>query len=97
MVLTHLELERESLTSLELLAARSGQRGSVARPVRAALIEWVLRRVALERLRLRDEHVGVDHAQERGGHDDGVEVEHFREMICLCGNDWMRVVERGGC
>ena len=74
----------------------------MAGEVAAAGIKGVLDGIAWQRLWLRDVHVGVDHAHERSGHDghaadrrQSVEVEHVREV--RRGNDWMRVVERGGC
>lgn len=96
---TKLKLEGESGASRNGLAAGAGKRSTVAREVAAAGIEGVLDGVSGQRLRLRNVHVGVGHAQEGSGHDghaaDGrhsVEVEHRREGGG--GNDWMRVVER---
>jgi hypothetical protein len=99
---TKLKLERESRASRDGLTAGAGKRSTVAGKVAAAGINGVLDGIAWERLRLRDEHVGVGQAYEGSDHDShaadrgqSVEVEHVCEVRCR--NDWMRVVERSKC
>ena len=100
-VLAHLELEREGLTGGEFLAPLGRKRRSMAGEITTAGVQGILGCGALDRLRLRNEHVSVGHAEERGSNDGhaadrrhvvGVEAGHLREE--RRGNDWMRVVER---
>jgi len=80
------KLEREGLASDQLLAAGGGESSTVAGEVATAGVERVFRRRALNGLRLRDEHVGVGHAQEGSGHDGGAAEGGDRvEVVHVCG------------
>jgi len=89
--ITKLKLERESGAGRDGLTSGAGKRGTVAGEVAAAGIKGVLDGVSGQRLRLRNVHVGVGHAQEGSGDDShaadrgkSVEVEHRREV---CGGN----------